>query len=533
MNDLIKHIDKRNIFFSIITGLMLTASFPEIGFDFLIWFALIPLLWVINQTSSVFYLGCLAGFVHQITLVYWLNTAMHEYGHLPIYTCIPLLILLCLYLSIFLGLFCVLIKRICLTPFQLLLAPFFWVTLDYLRSLTQFAFPWEFLGYSQYTKLPLIQIADITGVYGISWLIVFFNIAIVLFLLHTTGQKWQSSQITILNVYLFLGCLIGLFVVFLSYGVFRIYSIDKAVNNHPNSLNVSVIQGNIDQSVKWDESFRLTTVQKYIQLSQSDDNIQPDIIVWPETAVPVYIQQQTPLSELIRQYVQKQKSAFLIGGLRYDKDVSGQWHFYNSMFLLHSTSWINQTYDKTHLVPYGEYIPFQTIFPFLKKLVEGVGQFSEGQNLNPLTLNQWAAGPQICYEILFPNLSRILVQKGADILVNITNDAWYGWSSAPYQHFSMVVFRAIENKRSIARSANTGVSGCINPFGKILGSTDIFTEARLTCTLPVLNEKTIYTRFGDVFAMMCVVISVIMLLYHCIFRKTAIKSLNYPTDANG
>ena len=512
-------IDYRNAMFAVISGLLLTASFPKTGFDFLIWFALVPLIWGINQTPNVFIMGCIAGFVHQITLVYWLHTAMHEYGHLPLITCIPLLILLCMYLSVYTGIFCVLLKHLCSKPTQLILAPFFWVTLEYTRSLTQFAFPWELLGYSQYLKLPLIQIADITGVYGISWLIVYFNISIVAFLLYTSRQKWNSSQITIQSVYLFLGGVILFFVIFLSYGIFRIYTIDKNITNDSKQLKVSVVQGNIDQSVKWDESFRLTTVQKYIQLSQPDKNNPSDLIVWPETAVPVYLQQETRLSEMLRQYIQNQSPAFLIGGLRYDRTINGNWSFYNSAFLLNSEFWVNKTYDKSHLVPYGEYIPFQTIFPFLRSLVEGAGQFTEGKQILPLNWDQWSVGPQICYEILFPNLSSLLVQQGADVLVNITNDAWYGRSSAPYQHFSMVVFRAVENKRSIARSANTGVSGCINPFGKILVSSDIFTEEKLTCDLPILDEMTIYTKFGDVFALFCVMIFLITVIYHYIFRK--------------
>ncbi|MBF0450503.1 MAG: apolipoprotein N-acyltransferase [Candidatus Magnetomorum sp.] len=514
-----KGIDYKNCTLAVITGVLLTASFPKAGFDFLAWFALVPLLWAIRQTSFVFYMGCLAGFVHNITLVYWLNIAMHEYGHLPVITYVPLLILLCMYLSLYTGLFCVLVKRICLKPTQLIWAPFFWVALEYARTLTQFAFPWELLGYSQYLKLPLIQIADITGVYGVSCLIVYFNVSIVVFLLHSTHQSWNSFQTSIKSVYVFLGGVILFFVLSLSYGIVRIYAIDQEIQTNAKQMSVSVVQGNIDQSVKWDESFRLTTVQKYMQLSQSDDKPPPDVIIWPETAVPVYLQQQTQLSEMLRQYIENQSSTFLIGGLRYDRSFNDQWTFYNSVFLLNSESSMDQTYDKVHLVPYGEYIPFQTIFPFLRKFVEGVGQFSEGTELTPLTWKQWTVGPQICYEILFPGLSRTLVQKGANVLVNVTNDAWYGRSSAPYQHFSMVVFRAVENKRSLARSANTGISGCINPFGKILATSDLFTEDNLTCTLPVLDEITFYTQFGDIFAIVCGILLLIALVFNYTLRK--------------
>jgi len=513
-----KSIDLKNIGLAIITGLMLTAAFPRTGIDIMAWFALVPLLWAINKSSSVFYIGCLAGLVHYITLVYWLVTAMHEYGHLPIFTSIPLLILLCLYLSVYMGIFCVVVKRFCFKPSQLIWVPFYWVTFEYARSLTQFAFPWELLGYSQYMKLQLIQIADITGVYGVSWLIVYFNVSVLLFLLFTSKQEWNSFNVSLKNIYILLGVTILFFIIILSYGIVRIHTLDKKIQNSSKKVNVSVVQGNIDQAVKWDEKFRITTIQKYLKLSHEESQ-KSDLIVWPETAVPMYLQQKTDLSDMLRNFINNQSSAFLIGGLRFDQKPNGNWTFYNSAFLLSPKTYEDQAYDKAHLVPYGEYIPFQTIFPFLDKLVEGIGNFSEGKQIQPLKADQWLYGPQICYEILFPGLSRKLVQEGADVLVNITNDAWYGHSSAPYQHFSMTVFRAVENKRSIARAANTGVSGFINPFGKILDSSDIFIEAKLDSNLPVLDEITFYTKYGDVFAIFCLFIFCIAFIYHKILKN--------------
>jgi len=507
-----KQLDYRNLSFAIISGFIMTAAFPKTGFDFLAWFAFVPLIWTLNQTSTAFTTGCVAGFVHQITLVYWLTTAMHEYGHLPLITCIPLLILLCLYLSLYTGIFCIMVKRLCPTPGHLILVPFFWVALEYARSLTQFAFPWELMGYSQYLKLPLIQVADITGVYGISWLILLFNVAIVCFLLHTTRQTWQTHPVSIKMIYVFLGGVILFFVLFMSYGLYRIATINNHIEKSDNKLKVATVQGNIDQAVKWDETFRTESTQKYLHLSMSENIQDADLIVWPETAIPFYIQQDTKLSQLLRSFINDHQPAFLIGGLRYEHTSSSSWNFYNSAFLLFPGATNNQAYDKSHLVPYGEYIPFQTVFPFLKKMVEAVGDFSEGTTFTPLKWDKYSVGPQICYEILFPNLSRNLVQNGADILVNITNDAWYGRSSAPYQHFSMAVFRAVENKRSLARAANTGISGCINPFGKILTQSQIFVDDARACQMPVLNETTFYARYGDVFAIFCSIVLMVSIL---------------------
>jgi apolipoprotein N-acyltransferase len=502
----LKQLDLRMITLASLSGLMLTASFPRTGFDFFAWFAMVPLILAINQTNAVFMTGCLTGFIHQMTLVYWLVTAMHVYGNLPIITSVPLLILLCMYLSIFTGIFCVLVKRLCQKPWQLIWAPFFWVSLEYARSLTQFAFPWELLGYSQYLKLPLIQMADITGVYGISWLIVLFNVAITCFLLYTTRQSWNHIDVSNRLVYVFLGSVILCFVVFLSYGLVKMHVLNKAIQTSQNQMKVGVVQGNINQAVKWDEKFRTQTIQKYILASMSENHRNADLIVWPETAVPIYIQQETPLSKKLLSFIDQQACVFLIGGLRYDRSSMGQWKFFNSAYLIEPKKSNWQTYDKSHLVPYGEYIPFQTVFPFLSKFVQGVGNFSEGRSIVPLKWDQWAIGPQICYEILFPSISRTLVQKGADVLVNITNDAWYGHSSAPYQHFSMIVFRAVENKRSLARSANTGISGFVNPYGKIILASEIFKDANLNTSLPVVKGLTFYCQFGDVFALTCCII---------------------------
>jgi len=515
----LKQLDYKNIVLAVLSGILLTAAFPRIGFDFFAWFALVPLILAINKTNTVFITGCLAGFIHQISLVYWLVTAMHVYGNLPVISSVPLLILLCMYLSVFTGIFCVLLKRLCRKPWHLIWAPFFWVALEYARSLTQFAFPWELLGYSQYLKLPLIQIADITGVYGISWLIVLFNVAIVCFLLYTTQQSWNQLEVSNRLVYVFLGCVILCFVAFLTYGLGRMHAMNQIIQTSQKHMKVGVVQGNINQAVKWDEKFRKQTIHKYIHSSLSEKHHDSDLIVWPETAVPIYIQQETALSQKLKAFINNQTAALLIGGLRYDRSEIGHWQFYNSAFLLvpQKSTW--QTYDKSHLVPYGEYIPFQTVFPFLKKFVQGVGDFSEGTAIEPLQFEQWSIGPQICYEILFPEISRQLVQKGADILVNITNDAWYGHSSAPYQHFSMIVFRAVENKRSLARSANTGISGFINPFGKIISSSEIFTDANLNVNLPVFNELTVYCQYGDVFAVLCCLVLIIMILSNFFKRK--------------
>jgi apolipoprotein N-acyltransferase len=169
-------------------------------------------------------------------------------------------------------------------------------------------------------------------------------------------------------------------------------------------------------------------------------------------------------------------------------------------------------YDKTHLVPYGEYVPFKKWLPFLGKIVAQVGDFEAGTIGNTLPWKDHQIGVQICYEIIFPGLSRAMAKNNASLLINITNDAWFGKTSGPYQHFSMAVFRAVENRRSLARAANTGISGFIDPAGRILAATPLLEEAAVTRSIPLLKEKSIYTQTGDLFARGCMAIVLLLAL---------------------
>ena len=177
--------------------------------------------------------------------------------------------------------------------------------------------------------------------------------------------------------------------------------------------------------------------------------------------------------------------------------------FYNTAYLLDPGGDILGAYNKVHLVPFGEYVPLQQYLPFIHKLTEQSGDFYAGTKGNTIVFNQSRIGVQICFEAIFPELSRAMVKNGANIIINITNDAWFGRSSAPFQHFSMIKFRAVENKRSVARAANTGISGFIDPCGRVLASTSLYEDSYLTRRIPLCDTMTVYTRYGDVFAFLC------------------------------
>ena len=194
----------------------------------------------------------------------------------------------------------------------------------------------------------------------------------------------------------------------------------------------------------------------------------------------------------------------LFGSPSYQKDCDGDAgcvSFLNSAFLLSPQGSIVGRYDKVHLVPYGEYVPLRKMFPFISKLVVGVGDFRSGEGYNPLTMDGHKLGVLICYEGIFPEASRAYKRMGADLLVNITNDAWFGRTSAPYQHLSMTVFRAVENRLYIARSANTGISAIIDPTGRIVAQTELFERTALRNTIRFINNKTFYSVYGDVFVL--------------------------------
>lgn len=508
-------INKLNIILAILSGLLLTGSFPKIGIDWFAWFALVPLLISLKNSSltNSFRLGFLAGLVHYITLAYWLAYTMKTYGNLPLYQCISVLFLLSSYLALYIAVFSVIVKRLCSKPATcLFIIPCLWVSLEYIRNYLFSGFPWGLIGYSQFNRLHLIQLSDIFGIYGVSFLIALSNATIFLGFLYITGNKWNGvwvkKRLAGGSIFVFI-LIIGL--VFI-YGTWRIKSIDNLISAS-KSLKVSIVQGNIEQSIKWDPAFQTATTEKYINLSLSAKEEKPDLVVWPETATPFYFLYDRLLSKKVQNGIHDTNTDFLIGSpsfVRRENTIE----YYNSAYLISPDEKVYGKYDKAHLVPFGEYVPFKKWLPFIGKMVEAVGDFSAGQEGKTIKWNNCDLGLLICYEIIFPELSRAMAKNDAVLLVNITNDAWYGRSSAPYQHFSMAIFRAIENRRSLVRAANTGISGFIDPVGRVMDSTSLFQEKVITRSIPIMHETSVYTGFGDLFAIACLVVMLIFSITH-------------------
>jgi len=233
----------------------------------------------------------------------------------------------------------------------------------------------------------------------------------------------------------------------------------------------------------------------------------PDLIVWPETALPFYFLHDDALTEQMVELVRGCKAHFLVGSPSFQTGGRGT-RYYNSSYLIDPSGNVLGKYDKVHLVPYGEYVPLKRFLPFLGKLVEAVGDFEPGKQGQVLSLNGKKIGVLICFEVIFPELARAMCRNGAQLLVTITNDAWFGTSSAPYQHLSMVVFRAVETHLAVARAANTGISAYIDPVGRVLDATPLFEEAVRVRHLHIMDQETFYARYGDLFAIACILICV-------------------------
>lgn len=494
----------RPLLLALLSGVLVACSFPKADLSLLAWIALIPLLTALEgQTArAAFRLGWISGLVAYAGLLYWVTIVMGQYGHLPLVATIPLWLLLSSWLALFHGLAAWLTvqgERFGIK--SALLLPLAWVGADYLRSMLLTGFPWAMLGHSQYRLLPLIQLADTVGVYGITALIVLANVVFyrIIRALAGTTVPYPAKSAVVLIIAL---------TVTLGYGFLRLNS----PSSTGGTLKVALIQGNIDQAVKWSPAFREATLDIYERLSRRATAEQPaDLVVWPESAAPFFFQENSPASERIRNLARELKIGLLFGSPAVERrnDTAA---YLNSAFLLAPDGSEVGRSDKMHLVPFGEYVPLARLLPFVTKLVHGIGDFVPGKETRPLLSGSTPLGVLVCYEAIFPELARAHVNSGSRVLVNITNDAWFGRSSAPWQHLSMAVFRTIETRTPLLRAANTGITSIIDQNGHIRGMTPLFKEAVMVGEISPGSANAPYLRLGDLFALTCLILSVLLVL---------------------
>jgi apolipoprotein N-acyltransferase len=496
---------------ALLSGVLIALSFPNSGLSFLAWIALIPLLTALEGTDlrTAFSLGFTCGLAAYAGILYWINIVITYYGHLPWAASIPLYLALVAWLGLFYGL-ATLVARAgeqvgIKSAFSL---PVAWVAGDLCRSFLMTGSPWAMLGHSQYRTLPLIQIADICGVFGLTLLIVLANVVLyrALRAVSGAGVPYPVKSALVLLV-LFIGTLF--------YGFQRLNSGDSPSTK---PLRVALIQGNIPQDVKWSPAFQDSTIDIYERLTREAAAGGVDLVVWPESSVPFFFQDDPQQAGRITGLARELATSLIIGSpaheLRNNKRV-----FLNSAFMISPSGEVTGRSDKIHLVPFGEYVPLGRFFPFISKLVVGIGDFSPGERAIPLMAGQTPIGTMICAEAVFPELGRAYVNNGARILANITNDAWFGRTSAPYQHLSIAAFRAVETRTPLIRAANTGVTAIVDQNGHINTMTGLFMEGFRLGEVRPGSGNSIYLKIGDAGAWLCVFLTAGILLLYGIRRK--------------
>jgi len=492
---------------ALLSGAMLAFSFPRPGLSLLAWCAFVPLFVSAAGVPPrlAFKLGFVAGLTAYAGLLYWVNIVMITYGKLPAAVSGTLYLTLAAYLALYPALVLWLTRRGEGRGISALCSfPVLWVGCELIRSYLLTGFPWANLGYSQYRTLPLIQIADLAGVYGVSFLVAFAN---VVFYRMWAWIREKDAPYPVRGLL----ALLLLTAATLGYG----FNALNRVESGPLQ-RVLLVQGNIPQDVKWNPAFQESTVATYERLTRKGCQYAGTMVVWPESALPFFLQGERAYAARVRSLAVELKSCLVTGSPGYEK-IGGVERNLNSAFLISPTGALLGRSDKMHLVPFGEYVPLAALFPFVNKLVAGIGDFSPGRSAVPLETTGGKIGVLICFEGIFPEIARSYVQAGAGILVNITNDAWFGRSSAPYQHLSMTVFRAVENRVPLVRAANTGISSVIDSKGHIRGMTQLFEEATLGTQVRRGVGGSFYSRHGDLFALVC--LGACLVIAFCCFRK--------------
>jgi apolipoprotein N-acyltransferase len=510
------------------------------------WFGLVPLLWALLSNPYAderhplrrgFGIAYLCGFLWYMGNCYWVRDTMSHYGDMPPLAPTLLLIGFSLVLGLYFGLFglgLVLVRRATgSTRLALAFAPFLWTGLE-LAAARITSVPWDQLGYSQVDNALINQLAPWTGVYGISFVLVAVNALLAGGLL--LGRESQKS---LSGRWAWTGCgdllLISGFA-----GVFIV-----PLKPSPTATAV-LIQPNLDvgaannwQGQEWDRHIAEFTLlageqcKTYIagipQSGAPTGEIicppyptHPDLVAWPESPAP-YFGDDPRFQKAMQSVAAATHAPLIVGGIgmelsNQDQGQDQTWNDYNSAFIIDADGERVGRYDKIHLVPFGEYIPFQNLLAFAHKLTGRVGLFTRGTERNAYLLPTQSGGSHrygvfICYEAVFADEVRQFARHGAEVFVNISDDGWYGDTSAPWQHMNMARMRAIENRRWLLRDTNSGVTAAIDPQGRVRQSIPRHQTDALPAEFAFRNDITFYTAHGDIFAWLCAILSLALVVW--------------------
>jgi apolipoprotein N-acyltransferase len=495
-----------NLLLSLTAGVLLALSFPRYGSPAFAWIALVPLLVVISGWQArpgalpglparpAFGYGLAAGLVYFIGTIYWTGTVVATFGGLATPIAVVAMLLLALYMALYPALTALITSRMVarMGVAGLLVAPAAWVGTEFLRGVLFGGFPWVPLGNSQVTMLPVAQLASLLGVYGLSALVALINVLVACALL-TTGRRRLTAIVA--------GVVI--LAVVAGWGTWRIG--DGALLRAGTPVRVGLVQGNIAQEDKWNPSEARRIFTTYIAMTRDAARRGAQFILWPESSTPFMFEEHVEGGETIRALAREVGAPVLFGSDQIERQPVPR--MFNSAFLVAPDGTTSGVYRKIHLVPFGEYIPGKALISFVSPLVQSLAEFAPGTSMVLLPVNGHLASTAICYEVVYPSLVREAVLQGSELLTTITNDAWYGQSSAPYQHFAMASMRAIEQGRYLARAANTGISGIVDPYGRVVEQSALFEQVGLVGEARFLTVRTLYSRIGDLVAYLALAVT--------------------------
>ena len=462
------------------------------------WVALTPLLVALAEAPSPahgFRLGYVAGAISSLGIVYWTSIVVVQYGGLALPLGVAVMVLLCLALALFPSVFGWMVSRWARTygTAALLLAPVAWVATEILRAHTLFDFSWCLLGYSQHANLPMLQIARYAAVYGVSFVVAAVSSALAFLVLERRRGPRAAALLAAAS----------LLAVVWMHGEWRLSQVPPEVGR----LRVGLVQASIAQDEKWDAAHAWGNVDRHLELTRRAVAQGARLVVWPESALPFLFDRTPVVASQLRDVVRQNRISLLFGNDDREERGDAPGRIWVGAKMIDPEGTVVLRYHKIRLVPFGEYVPIQSVLTlggrFSAKLVQEVGEFTPGDDYAVGRVDGHPVSAFICYEAIFPDLVREFAARGAQLLVNITNDGWYGRTSAPYQHFAMAKLRAVENERCLVRAANTGITAVVDPHGRVLERTELFERTVLVREVPLLAGSTFYTRHGDLFAWTC------------------------------
>ena len=459
------------------------------------------------KASRAFLLGLVTGGAYFGGTLYWLVETMTTFGGLATPLAVFAAFVLVAYLSLFPAAFAAILARLRarLGARAVLFAPFVWTATELGRQYVWDGFPWALLGYSQVTVLPVAQLVSIAGVYGLSALLALVSAAGAYGAITRTRARWVPLVASL-----------ALVAIVAVWGSVRLRT--STLTSAGDPVRVAVLQANIAQEDKWNPALAEAITDRYMTMTRQALSDGATFVIWPESATPFLLEQDIVRGHAIRQLARQAGATLLIGSDQVEPVKAAapgskpEVRYYNAAFLIQPDGRTGAVYRKMHLVPFGEYVPLKSVFFFVGPIIEAVSAFYPGTEHTILPVGPHKVSTAICYEVIYASLIRRFVVDGSELLTTITNDAWYGWSSAAYQHWDQAALRAIEGGRYMARAANTGISGFVDPYGRVLQKSQLFEQHMMVEDLRFLTDRTIYSRVGDLVAWLSLAVTVAALI---------------------